>query len=160
MHQEAETNITKILRLIDSDMVDDTPGAVNALTRKGTAFATYLQPASVSPRKTSETHSVARQAWGERPGNSRLVQEEARSQIKLGSRLERRMEISGHALQLFKLSRASAPWNQTSWSRCRVRLRSAKVDPSRCLLPFGGHVAQSNDEAEGRTLQCCPSAVS
>ena len=36
--KEKETNITKILRLIDPAMVDDTPGAVNALTRKGTAF--------------------------------------------------------------------------------------------------------------------------
>eukprot|EP00439_Symbiodinium_sp_Y106_P020772 s5158_g2.t1 len=43
---EKETNITKILRLIDSDMVDDTPGAVNALTRKGTAFVTLCSSLS------------------------------------------------------------------------------------------------------------------
>jgi len=44
--REKETNITKILRLIDSDMVDDTPGAVNALTRKGTAFVTLCSSLS------------------------------------------------------------------------------------------------------------------
>ncbi|OLP87091.1 hypothetical protein AK812_SmicGene31726 [Symbiodinium microadriaticum] len=49
--REAETNITKILRLIDSDMVDDTPGAVNALTRKGLILRdAFFRSAATSPK--------------------------------------------------------------------------------------------------------------
>ncbi|CAJ1403072.1 unnamed protein product [Effrenium voratum] len=38
--EEEETVITKVLRSIDPSMLDGSPGNVNALTRKGTAFVT------------------------------------------------------------------------------------------------------------------------